>query len=208
MKNIIAFFILFYSFSSFSAAIDIQSVSLISNNGDSYLRVKTLGFYLDLENIDITYFNQGNTKHKIELIFEGCATSNALRAYDTTFQINSTTPFDVAVYAIWDTSYLCGYPQEPFLSDSIFMTYSELLATTSLSSLSQEFGEIYPNPTQGMITVDFEVESVLIYNVNYSLVDKFEIKTISFDLSQLQSGFYFLEFNQNNKKRVYRILKE
>jgi hypothetical protein len=39
-------------------------------------------------------------------------------------------------------------------------------------------------------------------------VDKFEIKTKSFDLSHLQSGFYFLEFNQNNKKRVYRILKE
>jgi hypothetical protein len=208
MKNIIAFFILFYSFSSFSAAIDIQSVSLISNNGDSYLRVKTLGFYLDLENIDITYFNQGNTKHKIELIFEGCATSNALRAYDTTFQINSSTPFDIAIYAIWDTSYLCGFLQEPFLSDSVFMTYSELLATTSISSLSQDFGEVYPNPSKGIVSFNFEVDYVSIYDINYSLIDKIELKSKSFDLSHLQSGFYFLEFNQNNKKRVYRILKE
>jgi hypothetical protein len=208
MKNLIIALILFRSFYSFCAAIDIQSVSLYSNNGNSYLRVKARGFYLDLDRINIAYFNQGGSQHKIELIFEGCAEINGIKNFDTTFQINSTTPFDISVYAIWDTSYLCGFPNEPFLSDSVFMTYSELLATTSLTSLSQEFGQVYPNPTQGMITVDFEVESVLIYDVNYSLIDKLEIKTQSFDLSHLQSGFYFLEFIQNNKKRVYRILKE
>lgn len=191
----------------FSAALNIQSVSLL-NNGDSYLRIKAYGVYLNLEQIDISYFHQGSSEHKIELIFEGCASSNALRSYDTTFQINSTTPFDIAVYAIWDTSYLCGFLQEPFISDSVFMSYSELLATTSVSSLSQDFGEIYPNPSKGIITYDFEVESVWIYDLNYSLIEKFEAKSQSLDLSNFQSGCYFLEFIQNNKKRVYRILKE
>ena len=208
MKNLIITLIFFKSFCSFCAAIEIQSVSLISTNGDSYLRVKTRGLYLDLDRINIAYFNQGSSQHKIELIFEGCAEINGIKNFDTTFQINSTTPFDVAIYAIWDTSYLCGFPNEPFLSDSVFMTNSELLATASLTSLSQEFGQIYPNPTQGIITVDFEVESVLIYDVNYSLVNKFGLNSKSLDLSNLQSGFYFLEFIQNNKKRVYRILKE
>ena len=207
MKNIILFLILTLSFKGLTY-IEIQTVTLISSNGDSFLKIKARGADLELDRIQISYFNNGTSAHKIKLIFEGCATSNLLGIYDTTFQINSVSPFDIEVYSIWDTSHLCGFPDEPFLSDSVFMTYSELLATTSLSSLSQEFGLIYPNPTQGMIIVDFEVESVLIYDVNYSLVDKFEIKTKSFDLSHLQSGFYFLEFIQNNKKRVYRILKE
>lgn len=208
MKNIIAFFILLYSFSSFSAAIDIQSVSLISNNGDSYLQIKARGFYLDLDRINITYFTQGNTQHKIELTFEGCAVINGIKNFDTTFQINSITPFDVAIYAIWDTSYLCGYPQEPFLSDSVFMSYSELLASTSVSSLSQDFDEVYPNPSKGIVSLNFEVDYVSIYDINYSLIYKIELKFKSFDISHFQTGFYFLEFIQNNKKRVYRILKE
>jgi hypothetical protein len=208
MKNVIIALVLFKSFYSFCSAIDIQSVSLVTTGGDSYLRVKTRGFYLDLDRINISYFDSGTSTHKILMIYEGCASSNALRNYDTTFQINSATPFDIAVYAIWDTSYLCGFLQEPFLSDSVFMTHSELLATTSITSLSQEFGEVYPNPTKEMITFDFEAEFVSIYDVNFSFVDRFEIKSKSIDLSHLQSGFYVLEFIQNNKKRLYRILKE
>lgn len=208
MKNVITALVLFTSFYSFCSAIEIQSVSLITTSGDSYLRVKSRGFYLDLDRINISYFDLGTSTHKILMIYEGCAELNGIKNFDTTFQINSTTPFEIAVYAIWDTSYLCGFLQEPFLSDSVFMSYSELLSTASLSGLSQEFGEVYPNPTQGKITIDFEFESLSIYAINYSLVDKFEFKSKSIDLSHLQSGFYVLEFIQNNKKRIYRILKE
>ena len=207
MKNIILCLILTLSFKGLTY-IEIQTVELLATNGNSYLKIKARGADLELDRIEISYFNNGTSAHKIKLIFEGCATSNLLGIYDTTFQINSFSPFDVEVYSIWDTNHLCGFPQDPYFTDSVFMSYLELLATTSLTSLSREFGQIYPNPCQGMITVDFEVESVLIYDVNYSLVDKFEIKTKSFDLSHLESGFYFLEFIQNNKKRVYRILKE
>jgi hypothetical protein len=83
-----------------------------------------------------------------------------------------------------------------------------LLATTSISSLSQDFGEIYPNPSKGVISFNLEVDYVSIYDINYSLIDKIELKSKSLDISHFQSGFYFLEFIQNNKKRVYRILKE
>ena len=206
MKNFIVLILVLFSFKSFS--LGIENVTLSFLNGNPHLRIQGGGLNLKLDRVDVLYSSIIESNHIIHLSFEGCGDSNLWRNFDTTVQINSTIPFDVTIYSIWDSSIVCGFPTEPIYTDSIFMTYSELLATTSLSSLSQEFGEIYPNPTQGMITVDFEVESVLIYNVNYSLVDKFEIKTKSFDLSHLQSGFYFLEFNQNNKKRVYRILKE
>jgi hypothetical protein len=207
MKNIILFLILTLSFKGLTY-IEIQTVELLATNGNSYLKIKARGADLELDRIEISYFNNGTSAHKIKLIFEGCATSNLLGIYDTTFQINSFSPFDVEVYSIWDTNHLCGFPQDPYFTDSVFMSYLELLATTSLTSLSREFGQIYPNPCQGMITVDFEVESVLIYDVNYSLVNKFGLNSKSLDISNLQSGFYFLEFIQNNKKRVYRILKE
>jgi hypothetical protein len=188
--------------------LNIESVSLLNSGGASYLRLKAHGVYLDLERIEISYFEQGSSRHKIEIFFEGCGSSNALRAYDTTFQINSTTPFDIAVYAIWDTSYLCGFLQEHFVSDSLFMNYSELLATTSINNLLQEFGAVYPNPSKGMIAFDFEAETVSIYNIQYSYINKLDVISGNLDLSHLHSGIYFLQFTQNDKKRLYRIVKE
>jgi hypothetical protein len=206
MKSFVIFILVLVSFKSLSLGIDNVTLSFL--NGNPHLRIQGGGLDLKLDKVDVLYSPIIESNHIIHLSFEGCGDSNLWRNFDTTVQINSTIPFDVCVYSIWDSSIVCGFPTEPIYADSVFMSYSELLATTSLTSLSQEFGQIYPNPTQGMITVDFEVESVLIYDVNYSLVDKFEIKTKSFDLSHLESGFYFLEFIQNNKKRVYRILKE
>jgi hypothetical protein len=165
MKNIILFLILTLSFKGLTY-IEIQTVTLISSNGDSFLKIKARGADLELDRIQISYFNNGTSAHKIKLIFEGCATSNLLGIYDTTFQINSDSPFDIEVYSIWDTSHLCGFPQDPYFTDSVFMSYSELLATTSISSLSQDFGEVYPNPSKGIVSFNFEVESVSVFDIN------------------------------------------
>ena len=207
MKNIILFLILVISFKGLTY-IDIQTVTLISSNGNSFLNIKARGADLELDRIEISYFNNGTSAHKINLIFEGCSSSNLLGIYDTTFQINSFSPFDIEVYSIWDTMYSCGYPQEPSITDSVFMSYSELIATSSINSLSQEFGEIYPNPTQGIVSLNCEVDAILVYDVNYSLLEKFEVLNKNVDLSHLQTGFYFLEIVKNNRKWNYRILKE
>lgn len=206
MKNFIILILILVSFKSFS--LGIENVTLSFLNGNPHLRIQGGGLDLKLDKVDVLYSPIIESNHIIHLSFEGCGDSNLWRNFDTTVQINSTIPFDVSVYSIWDSSIICGFPLEPIYADSVFMSYSELLATTSVSSLSQDFGEIYPNPSKGIITYDFEVESVWIYDLNYSLIEKFEAKSKSLDLSNFQSGCYFLEFIQNNKKRVYRILKE
>jgi hypothetical protein len=206
MKSFVIFILVLVSFKSLSLGIDNVTLSFL--NGNPYLRIQGGGLDLKLDKVDILYSPIIEFNHTIHLSFEGCGDSNLWRNFDTTVQINSTIPFDVSIYSIWDSSIVCGFPSEPIYADSIFMTYSELLASTSVSSLSQDFGEVYPNPSKEIVSFNFEVDYVSIYDINYSLIDNIELKSKSLDISHFQSGIYYLEFIQNNKKRVYRILKE
>jgi len=193
--------------SIFSMPMDIQSVTLFTSNEDVFLRVKTRGLYLDLTCINISYNHLGNSVHKIDLIFDGCALPNAIKEFDTTFQIDSAIPFDLALYTIWDTTDNCGYFDDPLIADSLFLTFDELL-----SSMNPTLGYIssnpFPNPSSDLFCVNFSFDSCRVIDTKaHILVAKFA-KNNCIDLSDLPSGVYFLEFYINESRQKFRVLKE
>lgn len=92
--------------------------------------------------------------------------------------------------------------------------YSSICSVTNHNSDNRSDIIIYPNPTNGSITVDFNHTA---YNQpdSYSIMDitgkKIEVNTIknnnsvTIDMSSLQSGMYMLEVIKGNQKSVKKI---
>ncbi|MCK4922593.1 MAG: T9SS type A sorting domain-containing protein [Bacteroidales bacterium] len=75
----------------------------------------------------------------------------------------------------------------------------------------QQFVNIYPNPSNGILNLSFQSygdTQMKIFNAKGQLVMSAEItsETTTWDVSNLQSGIYFLEAVQNNKTFTQKLL--
>ena len=77
----------------------------------------------------------------------------------------------------------------------------------SVDEPSKNFISLYPNPTEGLITVKFEsksierIESVQVYSTNGALLKTINAKSqnLEIDLRDVPSGVYFLHIHANNE---------
>ena len=76
---------------------------------------------------------------------------------------------------------------------------------------------LYPNPATNSITVMVpsgysSIQSFKIYSITGSLIDQKQItgsdERISYDISQLRNGIYFIEINTDIQKDVLKFLKQ
>ena len=87
--------------------------------------------------------------------------------------------------------------------------------TLSTNETSESKFKVYPNPTSGNITIEGLQSSA---NVNYELYDItgkiVQTKTLlsstnmNVNISHLQSGIYFLNLYENNKRYVHKVVKD
>ena len=87
--------------------------------------------------------------------------------------------------------------------------------TLSTNETSESKFKVYPNPTRGNITIEGLQSSA---NVNYELYDItgkiVQTKTLlsstnmNVNISHLQSGIYFLNLYENNKRYVHKVVKD
>lgn len=90
---------------------------------------------------------------------------------------------------------------------------SAYYASNTLGVNGNEFSslKLYPNPTQSNVTIDFDamVDQVEVADLNGRLVDiSFDKGTGLLDLSQLNSGIYYVTIYSNNSSTVKKIVKQ
>ena len=93
---------------------------------------------------------------------------------------------------------------------------SEVESLTLIDNTFEEKVIIYPNPTKGLLKVqfsDFEekyVGQAWIHNLSGKTIEKQTIKNgfIEFDLSSYPVGIYILALEINKKRSTWKIIKE
>ncbi|WP_159092216.1 T9SS type A sorting domain-containing protein, partial [Aquimarina sp. Aq107] len=83
-----------------------------------------------------------------------------------------------------------------------------LVATLSVEEeeLKDQDLRIYPIPTKGILNISTPIKKVTIFNVIGKIV--FESNTNTFDISELNSGIYFVNIEGEKGNTVKRIIKE
>ncbi|SEL91950.1 Por secretion system C-terminal sorting domain-containing protein, partial [Aquimarina amphilecti] len=83
-----------------------------------------------------------------------------------------------------------------------------LVATLSVEEeeLKDQDLRIYPIPTKGLLNISVPIKKVTIFNMIGEKV--FESNTNTFDISELNSGIYFVNIEGEKGNTVKRILKE
>jgi hypothetical protein len=167
-----------------------------------FLGLKTRGLYLDLTRVNISFNHLGSSKHKIDLIFDGCALPNAIKEFDTTFHIDSTIPFDLALYTIWDTTDNCGYFDEPLIADSLFLTFDELLSSIKpTNELTKP--KLFPNPSQGLFCMNFSFDSCRVIDIKAHIIEAKFAKNNCIDFSDSLPEFISLSFTSMNLDKSF-----
>ncbi|MFD2565234.1 T9SS type A sorting domain-containing protein [Aquimarina rubra] len=100
-------------------------------------------------------------------------------------------------YAVEITVNGCTQRSSCFLVETFSVDEQELLNNKL---------RIYPVPTTGMVNISIPIKKATIYNVIGKKV--FETNTSSFDISQLNSGVYFINIEGEKGNAIRRIIKE
>ena len=100
------------------------------------------------------------------------------------------------------------------LTYSWFIDNVKVVATDTLTSVNENYMEtrIYPNPADNQLTVNAEedIQSISIYNILSVKVMEMAInnKEAVIDLTELESGMYFIEILGKNEKSIKIFIKK
>jgi len=127
-----------------------------------------------------------------------------------TLVVNSTTPY------VWNNQ---TYSMSGFYSMTLGVenacdstVYLDLSYVNSVNEIGFENASVYPNPTNGEITLDYgetEVESIGLYDAygkQLKVIPTDSNGEITIDL-KYPSGIYFLKLKSENSMRVFKIVK-
>jgi hypothetical protein len=93
-----------------------------------------------------------------------------------------------------------------------FLEESVALSLTDVSELKRAIS-IYPNPANNLININnlstFSIDNFKIFTINGSLIKELKNSDSyqNIDVSQLQSGVYFIYIEVNNQKLNYKFIK-
>ncbi len=225
MKKIffVALALLLIAFDGFGQEIRLLKVN--TQTSPPTIRLKTDGPYTDLDRIIFKPLSDTNNTHMVKVFFKGCGVLQRPRFYDTTFVIPAVFPFALKTYMVWDTSG-CGYPMTPFITDSLFLTASQIVGIDEDRGGSNTL-KIYPNPAKNSINFVTTPDPSRGGEQAPSPIKTLEITDIlgkkvlsanSFpqqdgqgviDVSTLERGIYFIKIiNQKNELYVGKFVKE
>lgn len=125
---------------------------------------------------------------------------------DGTSWINVSTDQHVDVeFLDEDTGYSGGFSLLSTI-DGVFVYSDNVLST--LDNIANQGFSIYPNPTNNNINIlsNSTVEKAIIYDLNGRLISEYQVNTIN--ISQLETGTYFLKIYIDGKTYVQKIMKK
>jgi len=110
-----------------------------------------------------------------------------------------------------DTIYGWIKVQTPTIRDFTIMAYAGSKNIASIDECSR-FLKIYPIPTNGILTIETQIEDfdLILYNQLGVFIKSFTFHSgkIELDLSNYSSGIYFLQFVNENKVILKKIIKQ
>jgi len=92
-----------------------------------------------------------------------------------------------------------------------FLNNSADATVTGLTEVNNDFStEVYPNPTNGQVTIktDNKLVSIQLLDINGKQVNKIDLNSKTLDLSELKSGVYFLQLTTDKTVKTVKILKD
>ncbi len=146
---------------------------------------------------------------------------NTASTNDQTLQFNSSTllwsnttgvvaPIDKMAYTIYSANshdaWTATY-NNPAVYTWLFAQSKTVLSTENFKSENQF---TYPNPTNGIVNLSENLQNKRIETFN-ALGQKVKIiqnSNTTIDLSELNSGIYFLNIKDNNKTQIIKIIKQ
>ena len=155
--------------------------------------------------IDVSYVDviiNWNSNELVADVITGSATSYLWNTGEAT---QSITPISYGTYWVVVTDV------NNCISDTAYYNYT----STSLIDVLKSSINIYPNPTIGMVNVEFfntSTTSVILQNVlgerlaEITYGEKGTINT-QFDLSNFAKGIYFIHFKTNNSVLTHKVSK-
>ncbi len=92
-------------------------------------------------------------------------------------------------------------------SSSIYFVVEYDFINTDINSLKDNEINVYPNPTDGIIKVNAPMfESIQLFDITGKSIENYNTQTI--DLSNLQSGVYYIQIKTKNSLKTRRIILE
>jgi len=87
-----------------------------------------------------------------------------------------------------------GFPEDP---------------PVSVDNLAYQSLQIYPNPTNGMLYINGDIEwsNCMVYSLQGGLIKQYAYTTSEIDISSFPSGIYLIELISNEKKSVHKVVK-
>ena len=189
--------------------------------------------------LTVTNQNGSNTITKADYISVGYAPA-ANFSYETTLNANETlidfTDISENNPTSWEWTFDGGTPGNSSIQHPVEITYTiagyydiSLLASNEfgsdsttqtifvdvLSEVSEnkdDFWEVYPNPTSGIINLKLNkktISSIIVYNSLGRLVkqyDSFQQKSIIIDISDFEKGIYYLNIETEENTYVKQII--
>lgn len=89
-----------------------------------------------------------------------------------------------------------------------YVFYLSEFEPSGIINLSLDRAYIYPNPTSGEINIsDDSVSNISIYDINGKLI-KMPANTHDININDQPSGIYFMEYFEDGKRSIIKIIKE
>ena len=135
--------------------------------------------------------------------------------YEPAIKNNDTWPFEDDQYILLNVAILPSIVGTGFTESAMEIDYVRVYqeSTLSVSELAKNEVKIFPNPVSDSLNIELPDEArnskVTIYSLNGRKIDSLIHKESIFnlDVSQFETGIYFIRFEKQGKSTIYKILK-
>ncbi len=135
--------------------------------------------------------------------------------YEPTIRNSSTWPFEDDQYILFNVAILPSIVGTGFTESAMEIDYVRVYqeSALSVSDLNKNDIKIFPNPVVDTLNIDLPTDlkgsKATIYSISGKEVTSFAQKETSFilDVSNFQTGIYFIRFQKDGKVTTFKILK-
>ena len=153
------------------------------------------------ESIDVQVWNPERTS-LLQTIAAGVTPGTSFESY--AFDLSAFMGLDICF-----SFYIATTNQYYIFIDNIVVDYNAILDSDTVSTTSSL--SFFPNPVVDELTIIAQapIESIIIYNVLGQSVFRFRPNAVNtkIDMSDLQSGTYFMEVSVNKTYKKVRVIK-
>lgn len=172
-----------------------------SSTAGDYTNIKVNNTISDVSSA-ITNYSETNVLNQNPMFTDPTNDDYTLKNGSPAIDAGSTTGLNILA------SDLAG--QKRIANGKIDLGCYESGSTSSINNLAKDQLKVYPNPTQGKITVENNhkiIQSIKVLNLTGAAVLEFTANINTIDVSSLQQGVYILQVNYGNSVGYSQFIK-